>query len=331
MSTPTVSVVFAAYNASWCIERAVDTVFAQTVPVREIIVCDDGSTDGMPELIEKRYGTRVNVLRLPHRNAAAARCDGLAIASGDWLAFMDADDWWEPNKLERQFAFIAKHPAARWVSTDGNYESEDGVVRDSWLSDYFHPPEDFVGDLFPALIQRCFPLMSSMLVERATYHEAGGIDPAMVFSHDYDLWLRIAARHPGAIMAEKLVHYWFHPAALSRNFEARNRDNLMLMERIARGELRDDHASRRAGDERAIAIAFDVGLAHMRAGRWPESRVAMRRAGEGGPFKRRMLAAFASVAPGSLVRSVVRSDALKRAVLQARPGVPEIREPDSRA
>lgn len=324
MSRPTVSVVFAAYNASWCIGRAIDSLLAQTVVPDEIIVCDDGSTDGTPEFVEGRYGDRVRVLRLPHRNAAAARRDGLSLAQGQWLAFVDADDWWVEEKLEHQLEFIARHPQVRWVSTDGDYVSKDGVEAESWLADYFTPPRDIVGDLFPFLLQRCFPLMSSMLVEREAYHASGGIDPLRIYSHDYDLWLRLGARHPGGVMAEKLVHYWLHAGALSRNFDARHRDDWELMVRIARGDLRAEPELRRAAGLRASGLAFKVAVTALRAGHLEDGRTWLRRAARGAPLGRRLLATAGSLVPPAVLGPLSKLPFVKQAVLGARPGTPNL-------
>ena len=318
MSRPTVSVVLAVYNAAWCIERALDTVMAQSAPPLEVIVCDDGSSDGTADLVERRYGVRVRVMRLPHQNASAARIPGLAAASGDWLAFLDADDWWAPQKLERQLEFLEKHPEVRWLTSDGEYISDDGVIRESWLSDYFEPVRDRVGDLFEPLARRCYPLMSSMLVDRNAYQQIGGMDPRIVYSHDFDLWLRLAARFPGAVMADRLISYWSHPNALSRNYEARHRDDLMLMERIAAGELRPEPAMRELGEARASTLAFQIGLNCLRTGRGAEGRAMLRRAARSGPPRRRMMATFAASLPDFLLPQLMRMQWLKGAITSTR-------------
>jgi len=313
-----VSVVLTVYNATWCVERALDSALSQTVPPDEILVCDDGSTDGTADLIENTFGSRVTVLRLPHRNASATRSVGLARASGDWLAFMDADDTWYPMKLERQRDYIVAHPEVRHVSTDGVFVSPDGVIRESWLSDYFHPPRELQGDLLPMLIERCFILMSSSLVERNTYHEVGGMDPDVVYSHDYDLWMRIAGRWPMAVINERLITYFTSPGALSRRYEARHRDNLELMRRVERGVYRPDPALMKRGAERAAALEYDLGLICLRTGRTVEGQAHLRRAAVAGPAARRVLATVGGHLPGWALPALRRARWLRGAVQESR-------------
>jgi glycosyltransferase involved in cell wall biosynthesis len=297
-----------------------DGVFAQTRPADEVLVTDDGSTDDTVAILERRYGARVRVLRLPHGGLTPSRRAALEAATGDWVALLDADDWWEPRKLERQVQFLAAHPEVRWCGTDGVYVAAEGVIRDSWLSDYFHPVREQVGDLLPALVERCFPLVSSMLLERAAYESVGGYDLGIPYSQDYDLWLKLAARYPGGMLAERLIHYWSSPGQLSRRYDVRDRDDLELMRRVATGTLRRDPALQRRGGERAAALAFDLAIAELRAGRVSEARALLRAARERGPLRRRALAWGGSIAPAATLGTLMRSALLKRAVGGARAG-----------
>ncbi len=324
--TPRVSVVIAAYNAAWCIERALDGLVAQSRRPDEVLVCDDGSTDGMADLVESRYSGFIRVLRLPHRNASATRRVGLEQATGDWLAFLDADDWWKPVKLERQLAYLERHPEVRYCGTDGELVSAEGVIRESWLSEYFTPLRDLHGDLMPLLIERCFPLLSSMMVERHAYHEIGGLDPEIERAYDYDLWLRCAARYPGAILAEPLIYYFSHPGSLSRNLEPRYRDDLTVMRRAAKGRYGRRPRVQSIAAERAAALELDLGITCFRSGRWPEGRGHMARAAMAGPLRRRLVAAASAVLPGYAVPRLMRSawakDVLRRNRRQPRTLAP---------
>jgi glycosyltransferase involved in cell wall biosynthesis len=317
-----VSVVLTVYNATWCVERALESVCAQTLRPAEVLVCDDGSTDGTPDLVERRFGDAVTVLRLPHRNAAATRKVGLERASGAWLAFMDADDAWRPEKIERQMAFLSRHPEVRWLTSDGVFVSSEGVIRESWLADYFDPVVDRVGDLMPLLIERCFPLMSSMMVEREAYRQVGGMNPAIIYSHDYDLWMRLSARYPGAIMSDRLIDYFYHPGSLSRRIEERGRDDLDLMRRVERGEMGHRPEVQRVAARRAAALEFDLAVRCLRSGRLREGRDRMWRAAAAGPPRRRLVAMCGALLPTMLMPALMRTAWVKRAVQRTRRQAP---------
>lgn len=319
-----VSVVIAVYNGAWCIERALDSLMAQTRMPDEVLVCDDGSLDGTPDLVERRYGPPITVLRLPHKNAAATRRVGLDRATGDWIAFMDADDSWLPTKLERQLEFIERHPEVRLITCDGAYVSAEGVIRESWLSDYFDPVEERVGDLFTPLIERCFILLSATMVERRAYDEVGGLDVERAYSYDYDLWLRVLARHPGALLADRLTHYWFSSGALSRNIEARYRDDLALLRKVESGEIPAAPHQRRRAAERAAATEFDLAVILMRTDRFAEARERLARAAAHGPLRRRVIAAAGRMLPDWAVSRLMRSSWLKGTVQQSREPISRI-------
>ncbi len=313
-----VSVIVATWNSSWCIVRALESAFAQTLPPHEVIVCDDGSTDGTPDLVEQRFGSKVQVLRLPHRNASASRRDGFERATGDWVAFLDSDDYWAPEKLERQAAFVASHPGMGWIATDGSYVSEAGVIRESWLADYFDPVRELAGDLLPAMVERCFPLTSSVLVRADVYREVGGIDPDLVYNHDYDLWLKVLARHPGAQLTDRLVYYWASPNALSQRYEGRHRDNLATMRRIESGAYTPRPEIRRQAAERAAVLEFHLAVIDLRAGHTARAREHFRRAVTRGPLHRRLIAAAGNLAPAWLLPFLARASWLRRAVSESR-------------
>ena len=313
-----ISVVIAVYNGNWCIERALDSILAQTRPADEIIVCDDGSTDNTADLVEERYAGRVKLLRFPHRNATACRSDGLDVAQGDWFAFMDADDVWKPEKLEKQIAFLERNPGVKWIGSDGELFGRDGVIMESWFSQYFDRVEDRTDDILLPLIQRCFPLLSSMMVHADAYRAIGGLDLDIHRAYDYDLWVRLADRFPSAFLADRLIGYWTGPGTLSRDYEVRNRQDLMVLRKAADGvSTRNPKARRRAAD-RVASIAFDLAVKCMRARRYGEARAHLRDALHGGPLSRRIIALGGSLAPDMLMRRVLHSSSIKSRVRDAR-------------
>ena len=109
VSTSKVSVVIPAYKSAGTICRAVDSVLAQTTAAHEVIVVDDGSPDNQNEVIERTYGERVILVRKPNGKTASARNAGIERATGDFIAFLDADDYWAPQKLATQLAVFERH------------------------------------------------------------------------------------------------------------------------------------------------------------------------------------------------------------------------------
>ena len=313
-----VSLVLTCYNAAWCVERALDSVFAQTRVPEELIVSDDGSTDDTVERITRRY-EGVRVLRLPHRGLTASRSAAIEAARGPWLALMDADDVWLPEKIERQMEVVERHPEVVWVSGDGALVGEEGLIAESWLAGYFEPVAEMIGDLFPHLVQRCFPLVSSSLVMKSAYLAVGGLDRDVEYSQDYALWLRLSARYPAALMKERLIQYWSSPTQMSKRIEERYRDDKRLMERVARGEYRRDPAAQRVAREKVASYEFELGVMCLRSGRVAEGRRHLWRAAMlRGPLNRRALALFGAAAPRGALRRLMHSPWLKGTVHGAR-------------
>jgi len=314
-----VSVVITCYNAAWCIERALDSVFAQTLLPEEVLVSDDGSSDDTVRRIIERYGDEVRLLQLPHRGLTPSRVAAIEACRGPWFAIMDADDSWLPEKMERQMRFLERHPEIAWLSSDGLHVSADGVLAESWLSGYFTPVEDMVGDLFAPIVQRCFPLVSSSLIRKDAYVAVGGMDLDVEYSQDYALWLRLAARYPAGLMKDRLTTYWSSPNQLSKRIEERYRDDRRLMERVARGEYRRDPVAQRIAREKVASYEFELGLICLRSGRYREGQLHLWRAAtSAGPAQRRLVALFGAVTPRAALRHLMHSRWLKHRVQGSR-------------
>ena len=115
MSTPELSVIIPVYNNEATLARALDSVLSQSYPAHEIIVVDDGSTDGSDEVVSS-YGNRIRSLYQPNGGVSAARNHGARTATGDWLAFLDADDWYYPDRLRLHAEWIAED-RTHWISS----------------------------------------------------------------------------------------------------------------------------------------------------------------------------------------------------------------------
>ncbi len=199
-----VSVVTGVYNAGRWIREALDSVLAQTYPVREIFVVDDGSTDETAQ-IAASYGGIVKYLREEHRGRPH-RNRGIVAARGEFVAFIDGDDYWEPQKLERQFALLLQRRLS-WAICDAKWvDAADGsIVRVSGA-----PVQD--GDILESLFLHNFIVASTVVTAKSVLDECGYFDegPDVAAVEDWDLWLRIAARHPVACVREPLCTLRLH-------------------------------------------------------------------------------------------------------------------------
>jgi glycosyltransferase involved in cell wall biosynthesis len=200
-SAPCVSVVIPTHNRVELLLAAVASVQGQSFRDVEILVCDDGSTDGTAARL-KELGGAVRHLRLPHTGSpGAARNAGLAAARGELIAFLDDDDLWEPDKLERQVECFDRDPALGLVYTDARLLYPDGTLSAPVLQPFQHHPRS----LFDLLLSGWQLLTPTVVVRRALIDRVGPFDPALITGEDYDLWLRVARRAPCACVPLPLV------------------------------------------------------------------------------------------------------------------------------
>ncbi len=191
-----VSVVIPAYNADTFLRRALDSVLAQTEPVGEIIVIDDGSTDDTRALV-RSYGAVVRCRYQANAGVAAARNRGIHEARGRWVAFLDADDEWHPWKNERQMAVLRAYPDLLWCACEGEVvrgtqSQANPLARRARRALHKH---GFFCDYFAAAEMGVFLHTSGMLVATDILRDIGGFDTALHGPEDVDLWSRLALRH----------------------------------------------------------------------------------------------------------------------------------------
>jgi cellulose synthase/poly-beta-1,6-N-acetylglucosamine synthase-like glycosyltransferase len=205
----TISVVIPAYNAEKYIGRAIDSVLAQTRPAEEIIVVDDGSTDGTAGIV-RSFGGKVAFIQQRNAGASVARNSGIEAAKSDWIAFLDADDEWLPRKLQRQSEHLRRKPDLVW--THGNYLIQsygEGSRTVAFASSGYAAVseggqfDDYLS-VYPAVCIRT----STVLVTKAVLKEIGLFRIGQLWAQDTDLFLRIAYRHPViGFLAEPLAVY----------------------------------------------------------------------------------------------------------------------------
>lgn len=194
----TVSVVIPTYNRSLWVREAIDSILAQTIPPLEIIVVDDGSTDGTRELLLS-YGNRIAPFFQENRGVSAARNLGIVQAKGRFIAFLDSDDLWEKGKLACQLDFFRKNPEARICQTGEIW------IRRGKRVNPMKKHAKLSGMIFEPSLRLCLVSPSAVMIRRDLLDEVGLFDETLPACEDYDLWLRIACRYPIYTTAESHV------------------------------------------------------------------------------------------------------------------------------
>lgn len=208
-----ISVVIPAYNGARFLPETLRSVLAQTLRPDEVLVVDDGSTDGTAA-VAKAFGPLVRVFRRTNARQGASRNFGAEQASSEWIAFVDHDDLWAPEKLERQMQALAANPTADLCYTARVHFGEDRGPNKPQATVPV-PPAGHVRD---ALFRNTTFLPSSVVIRRSTFLAAGGFDTSFRIVEDWDLWLRLQSA--GIVFAacqEPLLHYRIHDQSASRN------------------------------------------------------------------------------------------------------------------
>ena len=226
--------VIPTFNRRELLLRALASVFAQTHPAQQVIVVDDGSTDGTGLAVRDTY-PQVDYLWQPNRGVSSARNVGIGQATQPWIALLDADDEWLPTKLASQFERLQArseqtsselkicHCEEIWIRNGRRVNSGKRHVK----------PE---GDVFNESLVLCAMSPSSILIHRDVWAAIGLFDEQLPACEDYDLWLRIAARYPVALVKEpQIKKYGGHADQLSTAFWGMDRFRIRALQRLLRG------------------------------------------------------------------------------------------------
>ena len=229
--TPEVSVIIPTWNRRAMVSEAIASVLAQTGARFELIVIDDGSTDGtLDDLRPLAAQARENPIRIegtPHRGPAAARNRGVELARAPLIAFLDSDDLWSPGKLARQLTFMRAHPEYAIAQT-----------RELWIRGgrRVNPGRRHLkrsGDIFADSLRCCLISPSAVMMRTDLFRSGGGFDASMAACEDYDLWLRILIDHDAGLLDEPLVtRRAGHPDQLSATTPALDRFRILALAKL---------------------------------------------------------------------------------------------------
>ncbi len=223
-----VSVIIPTLNRCSQLKKAVDSVLNQTCRDFEVIVVDDGSTDGTRDLFNP-WPVQVLYLFQQNQGVAAARNAGIRRAQGEWLAFLDSDDAWLPEKLERQLEFHGKNPGVKISQT------EEIWIRNNRRINPMKKHKKPAGWIFEPCLQLCLISPSSVLLAREIFDRVGLFDESFPVCEDYEFWLRCALLYEvGLVNTPLAVKYGGHEDQLSRRYWGMDRFRILALEKILR-------------------------------------------------------------------------------------------------
>ena len=211
-----ISVIIPTFNCERFVAGAIESALGQSVRPDEVVVIDDGSTDDTAAVI-REFGEKVRYIKQSNAGVSAARNRGVAESGGEFIAFLDADDTWEPTKLEKQLAIFESDAEIGLVHSGlREFESETGET----VGFRVHGKEGWVAD---DLLLWEEPVVNgpgcSIVVRRSAFDTVNGFDPAIKVGEDWDLCYRIARKYKVGFVREPLVNYRLHSGGAHRNIE----------------------------------------------------------------------------------------------------------------
>jgi glycosyltransferase involved in cell wall biosynthesis len=218
---PLVSVIVPTYNCARFLGQAIESVLAQDYSDLEVVVVDDGSTDGTEELV-RRFPPRVRYFRQDNRGPGAARNLGLARAEGELLAFLDSDDLWMPSKLSRQVEVLERDAECGVVCSDARViDAEGGLLEASNFQRNGFDLSRTNGWVFEYELIQPFILPSSAIIRRKVATELGGFDESLALAQTTDFFVRASYRYRVRCLPEQLVMRRRHDSNISRDHDGR--------------------------------------------------------------------------------------------------------------
>ncbi|HAJ60096.1 MAG TPA: glycosyl transferase family A [Cyanobacteria bacterium UBA8543] len=223
---PLISVIIPVYNGEKTIKETIESVLNQTFTNFEIIVINDGSKDATIQIVESIQDPRIKLFSYPNAGQAASRNRGISKAVGEFIAFLDADDLWTPDKLEAQLKALQENPqaAVAYSWTDFIDESGKFLRPGAYMS--------VTGDVYKHLLVVNFlENGSNPLIRASALREVGNFDESLSNAHDWDMWLRLAARYHFVAVSSIQILYRVSSTSMSSNVLGMQKSSLRVIER----------------------------------------------------------------------------------------------------
>jgi glycosyltransferase involved in cell wall biosynthesis len=210
---PVASIIMPCYNAARFVQDSVDGILRQSFQDFELIIVDDASKDNSPDVLRNLAGRDARIRLITHdknRGASSSRNDGIRAARGDYIAFCDADDLWEPGKLKSQIELLSGNAEYDITYCDSQIIDETGALIGQLFSDQFPPPRNPSGDLFEELCTRNFINMQTVLIRRKSVDRDIFFDEGIKWVEDWWQWIRLSRKHRFLYANRSLAQYRVH-------------------------------------------------------------------------------------------------------------------------
>ena len=209
-----ISVIIPTYNRILFLKRSIDSVLEQSLKPYEVIIVDDGSSDGTSTMIKKNY-PKINLICQENKGVSAARNIGIRASSGDWVCFLDSDDEWKKNKLNEQMLAIKKNTNYSFCHSNEEW------IKNGKKINQKKKHKKYGGDIFKECLDMCRISPSSVMINKSVFDDIGFFNEDLVVCEDYELWLRICAHYKVLFVDEPLIiKYGGHEGQLSNSIES---------------------------------------------------------------------------------------------------------------
>ena len=228
---PQITAILPTWNRAEWLEKSIQSVLDQTFGDFELVVVDDASMDSTAEIIERYSGKIRTIVFSENRGVSAARNAAIKNSDSEWIAFLDSDDFWHPDKLQKQIAQTKMRPACPLHFTDEIW------IRNGVRVNPKKKHQKKEGWIFQPSLALCLMAPSTVILRRELFEVHGLFDENLPVCEDYDLWLRLTAQHPVALLDEKLMtRHGGHADQLSRSDWGIDRYRVQSIQKILKTE-----------------------------------------------------------------------------------------------
>lgn len=222
----TVSVIIPVYNRAKLIDCSINSVINQTYPINEIIVIDDGSIDGTYDLVKSSF-PQVILKYQENKGVSYARNVGINSAKSKWIAFLDSDDEWLPNKVEEQIDLLNTNSSFKICHTDEIW------IHNQVRVNPMKKHRKYGGNIYNNCLPLCVISPSSVIIHKDIFNDVGLFDEELPVCEDYDMWLRICSKYSVLFLDQKLIKkYGGHDDQLSKKYWGMDRYRLIALEKM---------------------------------------------------------------------------------------------------